>query len=142
VVGIEARGSPLLNKGGLESVPDQERVVFTVPDEHPELMGDGSLEGSTSSLSLDLPPLQLVLVWRHSRGQHSALRVEHFGFASRLLLRARNQPPKAIELKPGLHIISPESIVSCVRAGIEETEASREVDMVWTVGTMMWQRME
>jgi hypothetical protein len=107
VVGIEARGSPLLNKGGLESVPDQERVVFTVPNEHPELMGDGSLEGSTSSLSLDLPPLQLVLVWRCSRGQHSA----HLGFASRLLLRARNQPPKAIELKPGLHTISPESIV-------------------------------
>ena len=53
MIGIEARGSPLLDKGGLEGVPDQERVVFTVPNEHPELMGDGSLEGSTSPLSLN-----------------------------------------------------------------------------------------
>ena len=66
MVGVEVRSSPLLHKRGLESVPDQEMVDFTVPNEHSELMGDGSLEGSTSSLSFDLPPPQFVLVWRHS----------------------------------------------------------------------------
>ena len=107
MIGIEARGSPLLHKGGLEGVPDQERVIFTVPNEHPELMGDGSLEGSTSPLSLNFPPLKFVLVWGHSSSKDNAFRVQNLGFASRFLLRARNKPPKSIELKPGLHIISP-----------------------------------
>ena len=30
VISIEARGSPLLDEEGLEGVPDQKRVVFTV----------------------------------------------------------------------------------------------------------------
>ena len=32
MIGIEARGSPLLHKGGFEGVPDQESVVVTVPN--------------------------------------------------------------------------------------------------------------
>jgi hypothetical protein len=57
MVRIEAWCSALLNEGGPEGVPDQKRVVFTVPDEHPEIRRDGSLEGSSSLLSLDLPAL-------------------------------------------------------------------------------------
>ena len=70
-------------------------------------MGDGSLEGSTSPLSFNLPLLKSILVWGHSSSDDSTFRVQNFGFASRLLLRARNKPPETIELKPGLHIISP-----------------------------------
>ena len=93
----EVRGSLLLHeKGGLEGVPYQERVIFTVPNEHHELMGDSSLEGSTSPLSHN-SPLSILLIWRHSSSDDSTLRVQNFGFASRLLLlRARNKHPEAI----------------------------------------------
>ena len=56
---------------------------------------------------LNFPPLKFVLVWGHSSSKDNAFRVQNLGFASRLLLRARNKPPETIELKPGLHIISP-----------------------------------
>ena len=86
VIGIEARGSPLLHKGGLEGVPDQKRVILTVPIEHPELMGDGSLGGSTNPLSFNLPLLKSIIIWGHSSSDDSAFGVQNFGFASRFLL--------------------------------------------------------
>ena len=86
MVRIEAWCSALLNEGGLEGVPDQKRIIFTVPDEHPEIRRDGSLESSSSLLSLDLPSLQLVLINSDSRGDDRATRVSDFRFMSWFLL--------------------------------------------------------
>jgi hypothetical protein len=57
MVGIEAWCSALLNEGHLEGLPDEDRVVFTIPDEYPDIWGHGSLEGTSSLLSLDFPSL-------------------------------------------------------------------------------------
>jgi hypothetical protein len=43
----------VLNEGCLEGVPDEDRVVFPISDENPEIWGDGRLEGTSSLLSLD-----------------------------------------------------------------------------------------
>ena len=83
MISIEARGSLLLHKGGLGGVPDQKRVVLTVPNEHPELMGDGSLGGSTSHLSLNLPLLKYPCLGHSSSSDDSAFGVQNFRFASR-----------------------------------------------------------
>ena len=49
--------SVLLNEGHLEGLPDEDKIVFTIPDENPDIWGHGSLEGTSSLLSLDLPSL-------------------------------------------------------------------------------------
>ena len=86
MIGIEVRGSPLLHRSSLQSVPDEQQVVFIVPHEHPEFWRHHSYEGSSSSLSLRLPPVQFILIWRYSSGYDNALGVQYLGLASGLLL--------------------------------------------------------
>ena len=88
-------------------------------------MGDGSLRAPalTSHLS------GFSSSGGHSSSDDSTLRVQNLSFASRLLLKARNKSPETNELKPGLHIISPQMIVFAFEAGIEEADASHEEDM-------------
>lgn len=49
--------SALLNEGCHEGVPDEDRVVLSIPDENPDIWEDGSLEVTSSLLSLELPTL-------------------------------------------------------------------------------------
>ena len=52
MIGVEARGSSLLDEGGLEGVPDHDGVLFTVPNEHPDLMSHCSFEGPAALSAL------------------------------------------------------------------------------------------
>src|SRR5437588_9939216 len=117
MVGIEARRSPLLDKRGLEGIPDQDGVVLTIPDKNLDIMRHTSLESSSSSFHLDLPPLQFLLIQGDCFGDHLALGILNFGFGSWFLLLARYKTPQTIELKPGLHIISPEAIICACERG-------------------------
>ena len=67
MVCIEAWCSALLNEGHLEGLPDENRVVLMIPDENSDIRRHGSLEGSSSLLSLDFPTLYLVLININSR---------------------------------------------------------------------------
>ena len=115
--GIEARRGLLLDKGALEGIPDQDGVVLTIPNKNLYIMGHASFESSSSSLCLDLPPLQLVLIQVDHFRDNLALRVLDFGFGSWFLLLARYKTPQTIELKLGLHIISPEAIICACERG-------------------------
>jgi len=100
-------------------------------------MRHSSLEGSSSSLSLNLPSVQLVLVWGHSRRHNMALRIENFGFFSWLLIRTRDQAPETIELEPGLHVISPNAIIF---AGKRRDRRDRGVFRRGHGGSGVWSR--
>jgi hypothetical protein len=117
MIGIEARHSLLLDKQGLEGIPDQDGVILTILDEHLDIMRHTSLESSSSSFCLDLPPLQLLLIQGDHFEDHLALGILNFRFGSWFLLLARDKTPQTIELKPGLHIISPEAIICTCERG-------------------------
>jgi hypothetical protein len=117
MIGIEARRSLLLDKQGLEGIPDQDGIVLTIPDEHLNIMRYISLESSSSSFCLNLSPLQLLLIQGDRFGDHLALGILNFRFGSWFLLLARDKTPQTIKLKPGLHIISPEAIICACERG-------------------------
>ena len=88
MIGIEVRRGPLLYKGGLEGVPDQDGVILTIPDENLNIMGHTSFESSSSSFHLDLPPLQLILIHIHRLRDNLALGIDDFRLGSWFLLLA------------------------------------------------------
>jgi hypothetical protein len=70
----------------LEGLPDENRIIFTVPDENLCFLRHGSLQGPSSLLCSHLPTLQLVFINWDSLGHNFATRVSNFGFFSWFLL--------------------------------------------------------
>ena len=62
MIGIEAWRSALLNKQCPEGLLDENRIILTVSNKNLNLLRHDSLEGSSSSLCLCLPSLQLLLI--------------------------------------------------------------------------------